>query len=343
MRHLPTLVTTFLLAFLLTCQGVEAKPKYLFKIGSLAPEGSVWILQFQEFAKEVEQKTKGEVGFRVYAGGIMGDDQAMYRKMRAGQLHGGGFTMTGISQIVPDFRVMALPFFLKSYAEVDTVSRGLLPLFKKRFAEQGMEFIAMTEVGFIYTMSTVPIVTIDELKATTCWTPAGDPVSASFLSTIGISPVQLSIPDVLSSLQTGLVNTVFNSLYGSIVLQWFTKARYINDTPFGYAYGAFLLDRKAMNKLPAEYAAAIQESADKYFPALIEQTRTSNTESKEILEKQGVQFTHSSAETIAQLQGFREQTAEQMAGTSFSREIYEAATGLLQKHRAGQPADSPPQ
>jgi len=336
MNPLRRLFSTLFLLLLLTCQTAEAKPKYLFKIGSLAPEGSVWVLQFQEFAKEVEQKTKGEVGFRIYAGGIMGDDQAMYRKMRVGQLQGGGFTMTGISQIVPDFRVMALPFFLKSYTEVDLVTQGLLPLFKQRFADQGMEFIAMTEVGFIYTMSTMPISTIDELKATTCWIPAGDPVSSTFLTTLGINPVQLSIPDVLSSLQTGLVNTVFNSLYGSIVLQWFTKARYINDTPFAYAYGAFLLDGKAMKKLPKEYAAAMQESADKYFPALIQKTRESNTESKEILEKQGVQFTHSSAETVTELQSYREKTAKQMAGGSFSKEIYETATGLLEKYRAAQ-------
>ncbi len=340
MNPLRCLFPTLFLLLLLTCQAAEAKPKYLFKIGSLAPEGSVWVLQFQEFAKEVEQKTKGEVGFRMYAGGIMGDDQAMYRKMRVGQLHGGGFTMTGISQIVPDFRVMSLPFFLKSYAEVDTVTQGLVPHFKQRFADQGMEFIAMTEVGFIYTMSTVPISTIDELKATTCWIPAGDPVSSTFLAKLGISPVQLSIPDVLSSLQTGLINTVFNSLYGSIVLQWFTKVRYINDIPFAYAYGAFLLDSKAMKKLPKEYAAVLQESADKHFSALIQKTRVSNTESKEILKKQGVKFTHSSAEIITQLQTYRDQTAEQMAGASFSREIYEVATGLLEKTRTAQPGNA---
>lgn len=342
MRHIASLLLIVLFILTSFCQPVEAKPKYLFKIGSLAPEGSIWVLQFQEFAKEVEEKTGGEVGFRVYAGGIMGDDQAMYRKMRVGQLHGGGFTMTGIAQVVPDFRVMALPFFLTTYAEVDAVAKGLVPKFKQKFSEQGMELIAMTEVGFIYTMSTVPIKTIDELKGTTCWIPSGDPVAAAYLAQLAISPVQLSIPDVLSSLQTGLVNTVFNSLYGSIVLQWFTKARYINDTPFGYAYGAFLLDGKAMKKLPKEYATIIQNAADKYFPALIEKTRQSNAESKDILEKNGIQFTHSSPEVVTQLHSYREKTAEQEAGSSFSREIYEEAIRLLRNYWASQPKTASP-
>ncbi len=314
----------------------EAKPKHLFKIGSLAPEGSVWVLRFHQFAKEVEEKTGGEVGFRVYSGGIMGDDQAMYRKMRIGQLQGGGFTMTGIAQVVPDFRIMALPFLFTSYQEVDAVTKGLLPLFRQQFAEQGMELIAMTEVGFIYTMSTMPIVSVKDLQQATCWTPAGDPVSAAYLAHLGITPIQLSIPDVLSSLQTGLVNTVFNSLYGSIVLQWFTKAKYINDLPFGYAYGALLLDKKALARLPPGHAAIIQKTADRYFPPLIAETRKSNDESREVLTKNGVQFTHSSAEVAAQLQGYREQTARDVVGSSFSPEMYQEATRILQQFRSGQ-------
>ena len=66
----------------------------------------------------------------------MGDDRAMYRKMRVGQLHGGGFTMTGIAEIVPDFRVMAIPFLFRSYEEVDQVSASLQPLLKQRFSNR---------------------------------------------------------------------------------------------------------------------------------------------------------------------------------------------------------------
>jgi TRAP-type C4-dicarboxylate transport system substrate-binding protein len=342
MRHIASLFLIAFIVLITACRPAEAKPKYLFKIGSLAPEGSVWVLQFHEFAREVEEKTGGEVGFRVYSGGIMGDDQAMYRKMRVGQLQGGGFTMTGIAQVVPDFRVMALPFFFSSYAEVDAVTKGLMPIFQRKFTDQGMEFIAMTEVGFLYTMSTVPITTLKELQGTTCWIPSGDPLAAAFLGQLAINPIQLSIPDVLSSLQTGLVNTVFNSLYGSIVLQWFTKARYINDTPFGYAYGVFLLDGKAMQKLPKGHAAIIQAAADRYFPALIQQTRESNSESKEILEKQGVQFSRSTPEFVTQLHSFRDKTAEQLVGSAFSREIYEEAVRLLHAHRAARPEEASP-
>lgn len=320
----------------LIAQETQARAKYLFKIASLAPEGSIWINQFEKFTSEVNEATGGDVDFRVYAGGIMGDDQAMYRKMRVGQLHGGGFTMTGIGSIVPDFRIMAIPFLFNSYEEADAVREGLLPLFRERFNDKGLELVAMTEVGFIYTMSTKPISTMQELRQTTSWIPAGDPLAATFLNSVGITPVQLSIPDVLSSLQTGLVDTVFNSLYGSIVLQWFTKAKYVTDIPFGYAYGVFLLDKKRFDKLPPEYAEIIRKSAQKHFSVLMEKTRKSNYESRQVMEERGVKFTTAEAASLNDLQQHREITITTLKGEAFSDEAYQKTIDILSTYRSSQ-------
>lgn len=336
-RFTPTLLAILLLLFF-SCHQLQAAPQYLFKIATLAPAGSVWIEQFDNFAKEVADKTGGEVRFRMYPGGVMGDDQSMYRKMRVGQLHGGGFTMTGISTYVPDFRVLSVPFLFDSYAEVDYVQEGLTPTFKKRFREKGLEYIAMTEVGFIYAMSTQPITTFAALKNSKNWSPAGDPVSEAYLSTLGISPVQLSIPDVLTALQSGLVETVYNSFYGSIVLQWFTKARYIADIPYGYAYGVFALDGKSFAKLPETHKKAIEEAAKNHFPVLLQKTRESNSDSRRVLEKHGCEFLKIDQVTSQILRGKSAETVNLLIPNSLSKDIYDQAIGLRTKFRATTPA-----
>lgn len=324
----------FTLLFLLSsCQLLQAAPKYLFKIATIAPKGSVWVDQFESFGREVREKTAGEVGFRMYPGGVMGDDMAMYRKLRVGQLHGGGFTMTGIATVVPDFRVMAIPFFFESYGEVDHVKKGLLPTFKERFRAKGLEFIAMTEVGFIYAMSTEPVHSLKDLQKSKNWSPTGDPVSAAFLMELGITPIQLSIPDVLSSLQSGLIDTVYNSLYGSIVLQWFTKANYIVTIPYGYAYGVFALDSKKFSKLPESHKQAIVDAAMNHFPALLKDTRKSNKESRQVLLEHGSEFLEIDQKTVQTLQEKRDEAVVKLIPDAFSKDIYDLATDLLKEYR----------
>jgi TRAP-type C4-dicarboxylate transport system substrate-binding protein len=328
----PILFTLLLLIF--NCQTLQAAPKYLFKIASLAPAGSVWVEQFDNFAKEVEKNTGGEVGFRVYPGGVMGDDQAMFRKMRVGQLHGGGFTMTGISSVVPDFRMMAIPFLFDSYEEVDFVKEGLLPAFEERFREKDLELIALTEVGFIYAMSTQSIENLENLQKSKNWSPAGDPISESFLTALGITPVQLAIPDVLSSLQSGLIETVYNSLYGSIVLQWFTKARYVVDVPYGYAYGVFALDRKKFANLPEAHQQAIDAAAALHFPVLLKKTRESNVESRRVMVERGTEFLKIDSESLRVLQEKRNEVVSGLIPASLSKEIHDQTIDLLKTYRS---------
>jgi len=337
MPRLLRIVQVVTLIIALFCASVPqaiASPKYLFKVASLAPEGSVWTKRFREFSQEVEDKSNGEVDFKIYAGGVMGDDLAMYRKMRVGQLNGGGFTMIGIGPVVPDFRVMSIPFLLHSYEEVDWVKQGLMEHFNKAFAENGLELISLTEVGFIYTMSTAPISTVEELKKSTCWTPDNDPLSAGFLQTLGVTPIPLSIPDVLTSLQTGLVSTVFNSFYGSIVLQWYTKVKYITDMPFGYAYGAFLLDRKQFARLPEKYGELIKTAAAKHFGVLLEDTRKSNEEARSVLKDNGVTLVNTAPGALTDLEVIRDKTVMRLKGKAFSDEIYEEMMRLLAQYRS---------
>jgi len=331
LRFFPVLLLLVFIAF--PAASLAAGKKYLFKIGSLAPEGSVWARYFKEFADEVREKTGGAVRFRVYPGGVMGDDRSMYRKMRIGQLHGGGFTMNGISEIVPDFRVMGIPFLFRSYEEVDRVAAGLMPMFRKKFSAKGLELLATTEVGFIYTMSKAPVDGIASLKQRKAWAPENDPVSLVFLKNIGVTPVLLSIPDVMSSLETGLIDTVFNSFYGAIVMQWFTKTKYITDIPFGYAYGALVLSKRAFGRLPPEYARICRAAAAHHFPRLIAAARKSNADSLAALKKQGVRLVAPRPGEVEKLARWRDRTVKELNGRIFSKGVYEKTMRILAESR----------
>lgn len=331
-------LTTMLLALLLAGwsvnDAVAAKsPEYLFKVATLAPAGSIWAVRFQDFIDEVKSRSGGDLDFKVYYGGIMGDDRAMYRKMQIGQLHAGGFTMTGIGEIVPDFRVMGIPFLFKTYEEADRVQEGIFPLLQKAFARKDLVLLSFNEVGFVYPMSTHPVTTIDEFKKSRIWTPDNDPISRRFLDTLGVTPVTLSIPDVLPSLQTGIIDTVFNGFYGSIVLQWYTKAKYVTDVPFGYAYGGLVFSKRAYEKLPARYSKLIEEALEKHFGQLLLDTRKSNEEALEVLQKNGVTLVEAAPGSMDGLLAIRDTVVNNLLGISFSEEIFSETMKYLEESR----------
>ncbi|MCD6389265.1 MAG: TRAP transporter substrate-binding protein DctP [Desulfobulbaceae bacterium] len=325
---------TFLATILLVASSSQARPTHLFKVASLAPDGSIWATRFNDFAQEVLSKSNGEVGFKAYPGGVMGDDRAMYRKMQIGQLHGGGFTMIGIGEVVPDFRVLGIPCLFNSYEEVDQLSPKLIPRFQKAFSDKGLVLLSLTEVGFVHTMSTSPLSSLVELKKTRVWIPSGDPLNMIFLDTVGVVPIPLAIPDVLPSLQTGMIDTVFNSFYGAIVLQWFTKIQYISDLPFAYAYGAFVLDRKKFSRLSPEQADIVKNAAEKHFGLLINDSRKSNEESLQVLKDNGVEVVAAADGEKERLRAFYDIAVQKMTGTVFSREIFEESERLLAEIRA---------
>ena len=109
----------------------EAKPKHLLKIASLAPKGSTWEKSFQKTKRDILKATNGEVMLKIYPGGVMGDESAMVRKMRTGQLDGGAVTSVGMGDISTKILVLQLPLTFRNYKELDYVRGKMSPTFKK--------------------------------------------------------------------------------------------------------------------------------------------------------------------------------------------------------------------
>jgi TRAP-type C4-dicarboxylate transport system substrate-binding protein len=101
---------------------VEAK---VYKIATLSPDGLSWMQKLRKSTSEIKARTDGRVKFKIYPGGVQGDDQTVLRKMRIGQLHGGALAAGSLTKFYPDLQVYNLPLEFQNYAEVDYVRRNL--------------------------------------------------------------------------------------------------------------------------------------------------------------------------------------------------------------------------
>ncbi|CUU06011.1 extracellular solute-binding protein, family 7, partial [Candidatus Kryptobacter tengchongensis] len=97
------------------------------------------------------------LGFKIYAGGVAGDEIDVLKKIRIGQYHAGGFTGVGIGEIAPNLRVLDSPFLFKSYDEVDYIYQKFNDEFEKEIENGGFVLLGWAEVGFVYTFTKTPI------------------------------------------------------------------------------------------------------------------------------------------------------------------------------------------
>ncbi len=124
--------------------------KTYIKFATLAPEGSSWMKQMRLLSKEISKQTDGEVALKFYPGGVSGDEKDVIRKMRIGQLHAAGFTGVGLGEILPEVRILDLPFLFNNDAEVRNVYEKMNPYFSKRFEDKGYVLIGWVPVGWIH-------------------------------------------------------------------------------------------------------------------------------------------------------------------------------------------------
>lgn len=207
------------------------------KCASLAPAGSTYARFFKEFANEVTKATGGSLSFNIYDGGVMGDEKDMVKKMQIGQLHCAGLTGMGLGMIEPAVRVMEAPFLFSDYTQVDNAFNAVGPTLKGFLAKKGFELLGWANPGFVKIYSKGKIANQKDMQGKKIWIWSGDRIAESMTKNLGLNAVPLGLPDVLTSLQTGMIDTVYAPELAAIALQWHTKTKFITDINLTHSMG----------------------------------------------------------------------------------------------------------
>lgn len=280
----------FLATVLIACAGVVPADATQLKIATLAPEGSFWMTEMRQGAKDIEEATGGRVKLRIYPGGTMGADQTVLRKMRIGQLHGGMMTGQSLATVTSDLQLYGLPFLFKSYDEVDAVRERMDATLIQKLDAKGYISFGLLEGGFAYIMSKKPATDLADFKGQKAWSPEGDIIAGAIYDAAGLSPVPLPLSDVLIGLQTGLIDTVAGPPVAAVALQWFTRTKYLTDLPILYTFGSIVVSRKAFDKIDAADRKIVREILGRVSSRLDDRTRSDNEQAREALAKQGIEF-----------------------------------------------------
>lgn len=334
------LLQAFTLIAALLAAGTTLAQTQTFKVATLAPEGSDWMNQMKAGAKEINQRTDGRVKFKFYGGGVKGNDKKVLRMMRGGrQLHGGALTAGSLADRFPGMNLYGMPFVFNDMEEAGVVREAMDDYIEQGLLDAGLVSFGLASGGFAQIMSNYPVRNIDDLKGKRVWVPEGDVISYAAMKRFGLSPVTLPTTDVLTGLQTGLIDVIGSSAIGALVLQWHTKVTHISTMPVSYLFAVMVVDANYFNKLTPADQGVVKDVFEKVYANLDAQNVEDNRKALEALKGSGLTLVEPEPGLLETLKQDSRELWYEMAETGVvPRDRLEQLETILQSHRSGAPA-----
>jgi len=323
----------FILIFFSGIKEIYPEAKVIYKMGTLAPEGSSWLETWYKIVKDIEESSNGKISIKTYPGGIMGDEPDMVRKLRLGQLQIGGFTVNGIYATAPEMLVLELPFLFEDYDEIDYVREKMFTKFKKIFEEKGYILLAWLDQGLIKIYTKRATSSFEDLKKQKMWVWAGEPVAIETFKVLGIPTISTPVPEVLSSLQTGLVDAIYTSPLACVALQWYTQINYILDVDMRYEPAVVIENKKAWDETPKEMRGLVEKANEKYIKDFIKQVRREQMVSIKGMLDYGVKIQKLKGEEIEMIKENSRLAWYNLAGKLYPKELLDEVIRYIDEYR----------
>jgi TRAP-type transport system periplasmic protein len=226
------------------------------KIGTLAPADSPWGKGFKKWASDISAASNGELILDFQFNGQAGDEVLMVQKIRSGQLDGAAVTAIGLGQTgVTDVLIYQLPGLFTNWGKLDAARNAMKDEFSKQFESKGFFVLGWGDVGAAKTMTVgFEVHRPVDLQGKGVFFFSGDPVQPKIYSSIGgITPKQLTVPEILPNLASGAINVIVAPPLAAEQLQWASRITHISTQTLAFAIGAFILSSAKMNALPAAH------------------------------------------------------------------------------------------
>lgn len=312
----------------------EAAPGGItLRIATQAPEGTVWMDALKDIRDDVKRGTRDRVELQYFPNGSQGDEKAVIERMQVGLLHGGLFTGIGLGEILPKIRILEMPFLYENKDEIDAVKTALEPEFKAGFEEKGFVFLGWSEVGWAYIFSKNESKTLDDLRKRKIWVWQGDPLATKVFQTFQLAGTPLPLTDVLTSLETGMIDSVYNAPYGLVGLQWHRNVKFMSRMTVGHGTGALLVLKSEWEKIPAPVRAGMTTSIRTRLDKLNVEVAAKNEETITELQQNGVTVIPIPQEEMPTYVELGGKVADAMVGTLYDKALLDKVRGIIAERR----------
>ena len=301
-----------------------AQPQ-IVKLATLVPEGSVWDKSMRDMGAQWSAGTQGRVVLRVYPGGVAGDEPDVVRKMRIGQLQAAAITTGGLADIDPAFNVFNIPMFFTSYPELYATLDKLTPVLRQRLEARGFVLLAWGHGGWVYFFTKQPVESVAGLRKAKMFVWAGDDQMVALWRQLGFQPVARAATDIMTGLQTGMIDAYPTTPLLGLTLQWYRMTPNMVGIGLAPLVGGLVITKSAWAKIAPADQVRILAACQKLEQRLEVEVPRQDTTAVAEMQKRGLRLNAVRGASAAQFRATAEQFAGGMKGIRVPPDILDLA------------------
>ena len=314
---------------LIICSGTLISKPIVIKLATLAPEGTEYYNLLLEMGQRWQEETNGEIILRIYPNGVVGRESDTIRKMRIGQIQASAMSSIGLADLTDQIQAFTIPMKFKDYDDVESVKEVMFDDISNGLSESGFKLLFLVDIGWVYWFSANEIAVPEDLRNAKIYTTAGDYVTVELFKQFGFNAIPVSETDILTSLQTGMINSMQTVPILSLSSGWFALMPNMLDLKWAVFIGAVIVDERVWSKIRPEHQKVMMEIAQEIGKKYQENGRKTDAQAIEMMKKYGMNVKTPTDEELKIWNDFKEKIMPDVIDTYVPKDIYDKVTSAI--------------
>jgi TRAP-type C4-dicarboxylate transport system substrate-binding protein len=267
---------------------LSARPIQI-RMGSVAPDNSIYAELLRELAAEWAEISDGQVELKIYFSGFK-DDSDLIRKIRINQLQAGVVTGFGLQDLYHNVLGLSVPALIQTDGELSYVLEEIRPHVQEKLDEKRFELLSWSKAGWIYFFTREPAVypaQLEDQKIASLGTGSAADMLDAF-KVVGFDPVPVPVNETLPALVSGMADAVFATPIAVAAGQWFGVLKHMTDMKIAPFVGGIVFSQRAWRRIPEELRPELRAAVERIAGELDEELAALEAEALREMEKRGL-------------------------------------------------------
>lgn len=313
---------------------VQSAGAQSIRLATLAPTGTS---MHKSLLKMGSEWKKSGVRLTVYADGKMGGESQMVRRMRLNQIQAALLSVQGLAVIDESVRsIQMVPMMFRDLAEFEYAMEKVRPIIEARMEAKGYKVLVWSDIGYIRFFSTKAALRIDDYRKMRMFVWSGDTQTQKLMKTMRCRGVPMEQTDVLTGLQTGMVDMMSLPPVMALSGQFYRKANHMLNLNWNPLVGAIVVSKKAWDRLPATRRSKMLAAAQVAGKEIRAAGRRESLLAVAAMKKRGLKVTEPGPDDVADWEKFAREIYPEIRGKIVDEKLFDQLQASVKDYRAKQ-------